>query len=306
MPKPTFSIVIPLFNKAAFIERALDSALTQTYQDFEVVVVDDGSTDNGGDIVRQIGDPRIRLIKQANAGASAARNKGVEVAEGELIAFLDADDEWHPEYLQTIAELVNQFPNAGIFATGYIYYPKNKEKRKIRNKYIPKQPQLIDNPFYGYIGEPLFFTSSVVVPKAILQKIGGFPVGIKLGEDIETWLKIGLEYPIAYSPQELVNYRRDTAINTCDTEEFPGEPHYLEWIRKLWESGRINKSSQNAYSLFMNHQKITMAKIYLSRGEYKKARETVLQSLPKMDYSLQWLIILTASFFPFMIRRNQR
>lgn len=306
MPTPTFSIVIPLYNKADFIRRALDSALAQTGQDFEVIVIDDGSTDNGVEIVSQVGDPRIRLIKQANSGASAARNRGVEVATGGLVAFLDADDEWFPGYLQAIAELVHQYPTAGIYATGYLYYPKNKEKRKIRNKYIPKEPHLFNNPFYCYIGEPLFFTSSVVVPRQVLQKAGGFPVGIRLGEDIETWLKIGLAHPIAYSPKELVNYRRDTSINTCDTEDFSGEPRYMEMMQNLWKSGTIKESSRKAFSLFVNHQKITLAKIYLSRGEYKKTRQILLQFCPQFDYILQWMIILVASFFPFILRYIQR
>lgn len=96
------SIVIPLYNKEKQIAHTLQSVFAQTFQDFEIVIVDDGSTDNSVMEVKKFDDPRVLLIQQSNAGVSAARNRGIEEANGELIAFLDADDEWMPEFLQTI------------------------------------------------------------------------------------------------------------------------------------------------------------------------------------------------------------
>jgi len=114
---PAVSVVIPLYNKGPHIARALNSVLAQTFQDFEVIVVDDGSTDDGAEVVRGVDDPRIRLIQQENRGVSAARNRGIEAARAELIAFLDADDEWLAEHLETIIRLRRNALEVGIYAT---------------------------------------------------------------------------------------------------------------------------------------------------------------------------------------------
>ena len=113
------SVVIPLYNKEHQIAETLRSVLEQTFQDFEVVIVDDGSTDKSSEEALKIRDPRIRFVRQENAGVSAARNRGIEEARFDLIAFLDADDRWKPEYLQTQYDLFQKYPQCGVFACNY-------------------------------------------------------------------------------------------------------------------------------------------------------------------------------------------
>src|SRR5512138_2280830 len=103
---PGVSVVIPLFNMAGYVSRAVDSVLRQTRSVAEVIVVDDGSTDEGWKIVESYTDLRVRLIRQTNQGVSAARNRGIAEARNDLIAFLDADDEWKPEFIEVISGLV--------------------------------------------------------------------------------------------------------------------------------------------------------------------------------------------------------
>ena len=112
-----FSIVVPLYNKAPYIETALRSVLDQSIADFEVIVVDDGSTDGGAEIVRALDDPRITVIRQTNGGVSRARNVGISMAQGEWVAFFDADDWMHPEYFATLIEAQRLHPDADVAAT---------------------------------------------------------------------------------------------------------------------------------------------------------------------------------------------
>ena len=121
---PTFSIVIPLYNKAAAVTHTLESVLAQTLTDFEVLIIDDGSTDGGAEVVKvwldSAGDSRFQLLSQANAGVSATRNRGIGLTQGEYLIFLDADDLWEPTYLAHIQDLMTQFPQAGAYATAFV------------------------------------------------------------------------------------------------------------------------------------------------------------------------------------------
>lgn len=124
------SVVIPLYNKEKSIASTLQTVLNQTFTDYEIVIVNDGSTDNSVIEVEKVQDDRIRLIHQQNAGVSAARNRGIEEAKGELIAFLDADDEWKPEYLVTQYQLSLKYPECSVFACNY-------EFRDVEGKVTP-------------------------------------------------------------------------------------------------------------------------------------------------------------------------
>ncbi|MDA8106173.1 MAG: glycosyltransferase family A protein [Nitrospiraceae bacterium] len=124
---------MPLYNKEDEVDRAVRSVLNQTVSDFELVIVNDGSTDKGPQVVRAIEDQRIRIVDQTNQGVSAARNRGIEEASAELIAFLDADDEWMPDFLETIIDLKEKFPCCKVFATRYLIASDYGERTSIIN-----------------------------------------------------------------------------------------------------------------------------------------------------------------------------
>lgn len=129
-PQPSVSVVIPLYNKGPYIARTLSSIFKQAYPPLEIIIVDDCSTDDGPEKVLACNDPRIRLVKNpVNLGPGATRNKGLALAGGRYIAFLDADDEWHPDFLQTTVSYLEEHPSAALVATGYIWYPPRKSNR---------------------------------------------------------------------------------------------------------------------------------------------------------------------------------
>jgi glycosyltransferase involved in cell wall biosynthesis len=214
-----FSVVIPLYNKEATVARAIQSVLSQTLQDFEIVVVDDGSTDNGARVVENIGDPRIRLIHQENQGVSSARNRGIAEAKHELIAFLDADDEWLPEFLETIRRMALRYPDCAIYATRYfLRTPSGKKMPAIICGLPDNFEGILDNYFEIAVrSHPPVCTSATCARKTALQHIGGFPVGVKSGEDLLTWARLAIKNKIAYFSSCMSIYN----LSSSETYEAP-------------------------------------------------------------------------------------
>ncbi len=200
--QPEISVVMPLYNKENEVKRAVESVLSQTIADFELIVINDGSTDKGPTVVRSINDPRIRVIDQLNTGVSAARNKGVAEAQTDLIAFLDADDEWETDFLGTIIRLRDKFPSCEVFATNYYFCRANNYKRPTIIRGLPKEfKEGILTDYFGIASQsdPLLWSSAVAVARRAIEKVGGFPLRITAGEDLLTWARLAVRYEIAYT-----------------------------------------------------------------------------------------------------------
>ncbi len=203
---PAISIVMPLFNKATQVLDTVASVATQTVDDWELVVVDDGSTDGGPALVRALGDARIRVVSQANAGVSSARNRGIDLANAKLITFLDADDLWLPEFLATVLSLQTDFPAAGWFATGYEIRPVQgaSYKSRLRGPAINfSRGILLDYFNVAIVSDPPVCSSAIAVRRDAIKAIGGFPVGVGSGEDLLTWARLAVRFPLAYEARPL-------------------------------------------------------------------------------------------------------
>jgi glycosyltransferase involved in cell wall biosynthesis len=205
------SIVIPLYNKAPYIERALRSVLTQTFGDFEVIVVDDGSTDGGGKIVESIGDNRVKLFRQENAGVSAARNAGIKAAKGEWIAFLDADDEWVPEKLELQMRAISSHLDAAWVAGGYRYIRASAGGIEVPQKDFLDEwfedDYLITDALLPLAAGHFFWVVTAMVRRDVLLEFGGFDRSLRIGEELNLWLKLALKYPkILYIRKPLAKY----------------------------------------------------------------------------------------------------
>ncbi len=207
-----FSIIIPLFNKEKHIAHTIETVLNQSYADFELIVIDDGSTDRSAKIVSHIQDNRVNLISKENEGVSITRNKGVKLAKNDYIAFLDADDEWESDYLKRVAELIEGFPEAAMFATNYRVVERNGETYSLDYPLTPAKGSMgiLKNYFSSAIEYTPIWTSAVCLRKDVFLNMGGFPTNIRNGEDLDLWCRIALKYPIAYMNEPLAVYRRDS------------------------------------------------------------------------------------------------
>lgn len=205
LTQPLFSVVIPLYNKEACITATINSVLNQTFEDFELLVIDDGSTDKSIEKVKAITDERIKIFSKTNGGVSDARNYGIERAQSEWIALLDADDNWEPSFLKEMDALIKKFPFCGFVAAAY----KRIEPRKTTS-YGHQLPEgIIDDFFKIKLKQPIPCTSAIVLKKKAIQEVGGFPVGMIGGEDEYTWAKLAIKYQVAFTPKVLSYYNRE-------------------------------------------------------------------------------------------------
>ena len=229
-----FSVIIPLYNKAPYIRKAQESVLAQTYADYELIIIDDGSTDGSAEIAeailqapasRLIASSPHRLIRQANSGVSAARNNGVAQASGDYIAFLDADDWWEPTFLEKMTKLIEDYPEAGLYASNYMYYKPGKTRVAVNNI----ETGYFNYPKSYYEGGAMPVTSiSVAIPRKVLDETGGFPLGIKLGEDFLLWAKIAIQHKVAFFNEPLAWYNNDVPATLRATRNLHApEQHML-------------------------------------------------------------------------------
>lgn len=208
------SIVIPLYNKASYIEKCINSVLNQSFSNFEIIVVNDGSTDNGQDIVEKMVDSRITLISQKNSGVSIARNRGVAEAKFNFAAFLDADDWWHTDFLEEMIKVIKEYPEAGMYASNYkiVNNAQTFSSSIILNLYFKKGYFNYIESFYKNGISPIW-TSAVIVNNSKFKGIGGFNPKLRYGEDLEFWLRMSVNYRIVYLDKPLSYYNYDVNPN---------------------------------------------------------------------------------------------
>ena len=195
---PVISVVIPVYNKEKFIANTIYSVLNQTLSDFELIIVDDSSTDKSLSIIDSIKDKRIKTYSIKNSGVSKSRNYGVEKSSSNLIAFLDADDLWKNNHLEQLYKLYLENPNCGMYAMSYI---KNINFKSYKKSYfgLSNFSGILENFFTSSSVDCIASSSSVMIPLYVFKKINGFNENLKKREDTALWIKIALNYKIAFS-----------------------------------------------------------------------------------------------------------
>lgn len=241
---PRLSIIMPLYNKAPYVRKALESVMAQTLTDFELIVVDDGSSDNSIDIVNQFFERlkisyfRFQILKQENAGVAAARNNGVAVSRGEFLCFLDADDWWKPEFLEEMDKLIKEYPDGGIYCANYIYYKPGKTHVALN---LPRG--YMNYPEAYLKGSMPIWTGATCMSRKVFDEMGGFPVGIKLGEDFLLWAKTALNYKVAFCEKPLAYYNNDVPPSMRATRNLHAPEHNMLFHLKAIELELNHKSA---------------------------------------------------------------
>lgn len=281
-----FSVIIPLYNKAPYVEKALESVCRQTFSNYELIVINDGSTDDSCMIAEKylqgMDGINYRLITQENAGVSAARNNGVAASKGEYVAFLDADDWWEPTYLECMAQLIEDYPEAGLYACNYVYYKPGKTHVALN---IPTG--YINYPKAYYEGGAMPVTSiTAVMPRAVFDEMGGFPLGIKLGEDFLLWAKTAMQYPVAFCEEPLAYYNNDVPVNLRATRNLHHPNNHMLFRMDIIASSL----SPLASNLKINWQALLDKLRVNGLLEYwmsKEYHDVATEELKKVDWSKQ-------------------
>jgi glycosyltransferase involved in cell wall biosynthesis len=290
---PKVSVIIPLYNKELYIKRAIDSVLAQTFQDFEIVVIDDGSKDGSAGVVRQMTDPRIRLIQQTNGGECAARNRAIMEAKTDLLALLDADDEWKPGFLAAVMRLREKYPEAGAYATAYEIKDTILGKLKVNYRAIPPAPWegIIPNYFESGLGIPPVWSSAVMIPKNVFEICGNFPVGAKLGGDLDMWLRIALVYPIAFTHEIGSTYCFDAQGRVCNAEVSLLEYPFIKTAREALNSPGLSDKNKTFLKEYISKYTINAAVECICSGHVEIGREKLIGCETQLfrQQKLKWL-----------------
>jgi glycosyltransferase involved in cell wall biosynthesis len=259
-----FSVVIPLYNKELSIENTLQSVLHQTYQQFEIVVINDGSTDASVAKVEAFNDPRIRLIHKQNDGVSSARNRGICEAKYAWIAFLDADDLWMVNHLETIYQAIQKHPSESVFSNSYIRsdetFPENKDETI----------SVIHDYFTETLKKPFFWTSIACIHQKVFKEVGLFNEELTSGEDLNLWTRIARKYNFVKSHKITAIYRveaenrSDLSFNMLKNHAYhydfkeatsPSEIfYYRKHIGRAIKQFLLEKDFNNFYLLLKKHR----------------------------------------------------
>lgn len=276
LPTPTpamsastsISVVIALYNKAGYIQATLQGVLTQSRPALEIIVVDDGSTDGGAEFVERMRIPQLTLVRQANGGVSRARNAGVAAARADWVAFLDADDVWHPDYLETLTKLIAQHPRAHMVGTTYRSVGVSQLQEAARWPGLPDSittETVLDLPSRWLQGT-CFFTSSVAVQRELLQSMPVlFPPGESAGEDLDLWFRLAERSPVVLGLRPLV-LRVWVPGSLSSGANHEKDPPYLLRMEGRALAGQLPAPLAKSSLRYVHDSRVTLARDLITQG----------------------------------------
>lgn len=266
------SVVIPLYNKRDYILRSVNSVLSQSHSNLELIVVDDGSTDGSAEALNCVVDSRLSVYRQKNAGEGAARNTGTKRAASNWVAYLDADDSWNPGFLGEIAAMIEKFPTAVLCATGYrirtparctVIGTSGHATSKLHGNYFK----------LAYAGKLPFCASSVAVSRKAVLACGGFAEQEPLGADQDLWCKLLRNSPFALKPQALATYHEDAQDRACNRQIPTSELAFSRRLQQRLDSGLIPIDQLKDAQRYIAAHLLHLATINARHGNVSNALE---------------------------------
>ena len=282
-----FSVIIPYYNKANYIIRCIDSVLNQTFCAFEIIVVDDGSTDNGIALITEKYSENISIISQKNQGVSAARNNGIKLAKHEYIALLDADDAWHPQYLESMNFVINKENEVKIIGSHYSRTNDFFNKKVDTPNYFK-----LDNYFKQAIRNTYFTSSSSVIRKKFFEENDGFNSALKKGEDHDVWFRVILSGGNFFYINDTLVYYSDEDTNQVTRNKVALEKDLVGTINTLYKEHKLLNTDKaftkfislyvyfNLYPYFFDSDSNAEAKVVLKQNEYPNFFLKLLYAVP--------------------------
>ncbi|MBN1445562.1 MAG: glycosyltransferase family 2 protein [Candidatus Omnitrophica bacterium] len=308
---PEISVVISLYNKAEYIARAIDSVLAQKFSDFEVIVVNDASSDGGERIAAEYQKSGIKLFNRPSPspGGHAARNMGIRESSGNLVAFLDADDEWTPKFLETIMRLRNKYPGAGLYATAYL---RKYNDGRIKNPDIREIPE--DNGWEGIVpdyfrsciyGTSPVCTSAAAIPKAVFASSGMFPEGVNKGGDRDMWVRIALKYPVVFSRRPCALYNMDIPGSVSKTNRAIYGYRAVENIEKFLNDN-ANSDKRDYIREYANKLRLSSVAQCIETGNFKLGIKHLKECRTRMFRRKKLRLFLMLLFLKCRMKRNHK
>lgn len=284
-----FSVVIPLYNKEATIIQTLNTVLNQRFKQYEIIVIDDGSTDNGVELIKCLVDSRIKIFQKENGGVAEARNYGILKASFSWVVFLDADDYWMPEFLEEVYRLINKFPGHRVYATGYIINQYGKSAPLPVFYQIPENWEGVVHNYFEIVGKSasLITSSSVCIHKTIFDEVGYFPLGEKLGEDQEMWIRIAFGNNIVFCNKPLMAYNigQTSAVKNILPDE---NLVHVICLRRILES------NENIHiRRYLEKELFYIARLNILGGWPKRGRSIIVRGAWSFYFiaKFKWLVI---------------
>jgi glycosyltransferase involved in cell wall biosynthesis len=302
---PAVSVTICCYNSERWIADTIQSVLDQTYRDFEIVAVNDGSQDRTEAIIKGFSDPRIRYFPQENRGLSPSRNRSIQLARGEFVAFLDHDDLWHPEKLSRQMAVFQEQPDVGmVFCDSFFLDAEGPRDVTYVGQYdpasVPMRGRILDSLLEHGCFIPLL---AVVARRSVLLEVGEFNAALQIIEDYDMWIRIAARYPVEYVPEVLCSYRVHESMASRAKEHLL----YAELLDLLgvWQD-RPEVSEHVVPKLHSRRADLRrrLADVYLTRGQYRDFFSTWREATHYDPSAAFWIVTLSRTWKRLQILRS--